>query len=324
MPRPKNQELIVVWLWRIFYRIYRLCNPVELSALNTLTNLFRFIVFRNVFIAACAACMMLETHWFFNIPLEISPLLLFVFFATFFEYNLHVIANRLTVLKPMESLKYLFSPSVSVTLRGCIISGLIGTVITFFMLDPLLMAGVVISGVITLSYSMPLIKKGGKLVRMREITYLKVFTVALGWTLITVIVPLLHYFHTISTEALMILVLRRFLFIYAITIPFEIRDMERERKFGNINLPMLYGVKAMKIVGLIILLMFCILSAVHEKYFSFDLTGRKTFFIPLMISAMAAGWLIVFASDKKTNWYFKFWTDGTMILQFLLLLLFNQ
>jgi 4-hydroxybenzoate polyprenyltransferase len=268
--------------------------------------------------------MLLETHWFFNIPLEISPLLLFVFFATFFEYNLHVIANRLTVLRPMESLKHLFSPSVSVTLRTCIIIGCICTVITFFMLDPLLMAGVVISGVITLSYSMPLIKRRGKLVRMREITYLKVFTVALGWTLITVMVPLLDYLHTISTEALTILFLRRFLFIYAITIPFEIRDMERERRFGNINLPMLYGVKVMKVVGIIILLLFCILSAVHEKYFLFDFAGRKTFFIPLMLSAIAAGWLIVFASDKKTNWYFKFWTDGTMILQFLLLLLFNQ
>lgn len=224
----------------------------------------------------------------------------------------------------MESIRHLFSPSVSATLRYCIIIGFIGTVITFFLLDPLLMAGVVISGTITLSYSMPLIKRGGKLVRMREITYLKVFTVALGWTLITVIVPLLHYIHTISTEALIILILRRFLFIYAITIPFEIRDMERERRFGNVSLPMLYGVKRMKIVGLIILFLFCILSAVHEKYFMFDLASRKEIFIPLMISALAAGWLILFASDKKTNWYFKFWTDGTMILQFLLLLLFNK
>ena len=292
--------------------------------MDTITNFFRFIVFRNVFIAACAACMLLESLWFFNIPLTITPLLLFVFFATFFEYNLHVIAGRLTILKPMESIRHIFSPSVSATLRFCIIFGFISTVITFFMLDGLLMAGVVISGIITLSYSMPLIRKGGKLVRMREITYLKVFTVALGWTLITVIVPLLHYLHTISSEALMILVLRRFLFIYAITIPFEIRDMERERRFGNVSLPMVYGVKVMKAVGIIILLLFCILSAVHEKYFLFDLAGRKTFFIPLMLSAIAASWLVIFASDKKTNWYFKFWTDGTMILQFLLLLLFSQ
>jgi len=171
---------------------------------------------------------------------------------------------------------------------------------------------------------MPLIRKGGKLVRMREFTYLKVFTVALGWTLITVVVPLLPFLHSISTEALLIIFLRRFLFIYAITIPFEIRDMERERRFGNISLPMLYGVKVMKVTGIIILLLFCILSAVHEKYFLFDLAGRKTFFLPLLISAMAASWLVVFASDTKSNWYFKFWTDGTMILQFLLLLLFNK
>jgi hypothetical protein len=268
--------------------------------------------------------MVLESLWFFNIPLSISPLVLFVFFATFFEYNLHVIAGRLTILKPLDSFRHLFSPSVSITLRTCIITGFIGTVITFFLLDKLLMIGVVVSGIITLSYSMPLIRKGGKLVRMREITYLKVFTVALGWTLITVVVPLLPFLHSISTEALLIIFLRRFLFIYAITIPFEIRDMERERRFGNISLPMVYGVKVMKIVGLIILFLFCILSAVHEKYFLFDLSGRKTFFFPLMISAIAAAFLVAFASDRKSNWYFKFWTDGTMILQFLLLLLFNK
>ncbi|CAN5496639.1 hypothetical protein BH11BAC1_BH11BAC1_10010 [soil metagenome] len=186
------------------------------------------------------------------------------------------------------------------------------------------MAGFIISGVLTLSYTLPMIRQKGKLIRMREITYLKVFTVALGWTLITVVVPLLPILQNISKEELTIIMLRRFLFIYAITIPFEIRDMERERKFGNISLPMIYGVRMMKVVGIAMLLLFCMLCAFQEKYFLFDLAARKSILLPLLISAVAAGILILNASDKKTNWYFKFWTDGTMILQFLLLLLFDQ
>ena len=291
---------------------------------DVFNKIFRFIVFRNVFIASCAACMVWETQWFFGIPLQLSPLLLFVFSATFFEYNLHVVAGRMSMFKPGESARYLFSSGVSVTLRLCIITGFVATLVTFLMLGKLLMIGFIVSGLLTLSYSLPLIRKKGKFIRIREITYMKVFTVALGWTLITVAVPLLPIMDHISKEEFIIILLRRFLFIYAITIPFEIRDMERERRFGNVSLPMIYGVKIMKGVGIFILLLFGILCAVHEKYFLFELAGRKTFFLPFVISAIAAAFLILFASDKKNNWYFKFWTDGTMILQFLLLLLFNQ
>ncbi|MEO8087859.1 MAG: hypothetical protein ABI763_13630 [Bacteroidota bacterium] len=287
-------------------------------------NFLRFIVFRNVFIACCAACMVWETQWFFRIPMQFSGLLIFIFSATFFEYNLHVIGGRISIFHPLESLKIINGPGTSTTLRLCIFTGFIFTTITFFLLDKIMMAGFIISGLLTLSYTLPMIRQKGKFIRVREITYLKVFTVALGWTLITVVVPLLPILQNISKQELTIIMLRRFLFIYAITIPFEIRDMERERKFGNISLPMIYGVRMMKIVGIVMLLLFCMLCAFQEKYFLFDLTARKSILLPLLISAVAAAILILNASDKKTNWYFKFWTDGTMILQFLLLLLFDQ
>lgn len=203
-------------------------------------------------------------------------------------------------------------------------TGLAGSLVTFAFLEKEWITGFLIAGLLTLSYSLPMIRRKGQFVRMREITYLKVFTVAAGWTFITVLIPLLPVHENTSGEEMIIILLRRFLFIYAITIPFEIRDMERERKFGNISLPMIYGVRKMKAVGIIMLVLFCILSAVQEKYFLFDIASRKHIFIPLLFSATTAAILIVNASDKKTNWYFKFWTDGTMILQFLLLLLFSQ
>ncbi len=267
--------------------------------------------------------MVWETQWFFAIPIILSPMVAFVFVATFFEYNLHVIAGRLSLVHPGESIRHLFSASVSPTLRFNIIAGFLGTLATFFMLEKIQMAGFVVAGLLTLSYSLPVIRRNGKLIRLREITYLKVFTVALGWTITTVVIPLLPIFQNLSGVELTVICLRRFLFIYAITIPFEIRDMERERRFGNVSLPMVYGVKAMKAVGIAMLILFSLLSAIHEKYFLFELAGRKSLFYPLLGSAAAAGFLVLAASDKKTNWYFKFWTDGTMILQFLLLLLFN-
>ncbi len=291
---------------------------------DVVQKIFRFIVFRNVFIAICAVFMVWETQWFLGIPLQITPLILFVFFATFFEYNLHIIAGRFSFIHPLESLSHLFSPEVSPTLKFCIVSGFLGCVATFFMLEKLMMAGFIISGLITLSYSLPMVKRNGKFIRLREFTYLKVFTVAMGWTLITVAVPLLPYLQTFSKPELALILIRRFLFIFAITIPFEIRDMERERKFGNTSLPMLFGIRAMKSAGILMLVLFCLLCGLQEKFLLYDVASGKTFFYPFTLSAIAAAYLILNASDKKSKWYFKFWTDGTMILQFLLLLLFNH
>ena len=286
-------------------------------------DLLRFIVFRNVFIGLCAVSMVWVTNWFFNLPLRVDALVLFVFFATFFEYNLHAVAWRVTLSKPFDFINQLYSPSVSPVLRGCILAGFTGSLITFVLLPAAMMLAFFIAGVLTLAYSIPLIKRNQGFIRVREITYMKVFTVALGWSLVTVLIPILPILSGVSMNELVVIFLRRFLFIYAITIPFEIRDMERERRFGNRSLPMIYGVNRMKSVGIMILLMFCLLSAIHEKYFLFELDSRTSIFYPLLCSALAAAFLVLFASEKRNNWYYKFWTDGTMILQLVLLLLFN-
>jgi len=289
-----------------------------------LKGLARFLVFRNVFIGLCAAAMTLETKWFFSLSLRPDPLLVFIFFATFFEYNLHAVGGRFSPSKPFQSFTRLHESGIPFTIRICILVGFVGSAASFFFLSVSEMLFFLFVGAFTLAYSLPVIKRGSRYVRVREITYLKVFTVALGWSLVTVIVPLFSELSALSKWEVAMIFLRRFLFIYAITIPFEIRDMERERRFGNVSLPMIYGVKPMKQVGIVMLTAFCILCAIHEKNFAFVLGSRQAIFFPLAISALAAGWLIIQASDKKTNWYFKFWTDGTMILQFLLLLLFND
>jgi hypothetical protein len=289
-----------------------------------LRSLLRFFVFRNVWIALCALSMLEETRWFFGVQIKFDALSIFIFSATFFEYNLHALGGKINPWKPFIVLKYLFSNEVKTVLRWCIIVGFAGSVIPLFFLDKKIIAALVVLGLFTLAYSLPLVKRKATFVRIREITYLKVFAVAFVWSFVTVIIPMMEFVQSFSFAEVFIIFLRRFFFVFAITIPFEIRDMEREKQVGNISLPMIYGVKAMKIIGLIFIFLFFILSAVHEEYFSFVIDGRKNIFLPLALSGIAAAVSILFASDKRTNWYFKFWTDGTMPLQFILLLLFNH
>jgi 4-hydroxybenzoate polyprenyltransferase len=287
-------------------------------------SLARFIVFRNVWIAICAVSMLEETRWFFGAPVRPDALAWFIFFATFFEYNLHSFGGKFNLWHPMVIVKYLMGSNVKKVLRICVIVGFAGTVVFFFLLPLKIMMVMALFALFTIAYTLPLIKKEKKFVRLREITYLKIFTVAFVWSFVTVIVPILDFAGKVSVTEVFIIFIRRFLFIYAITIPFEIRDVEREKLFGNVSLPMIYGIKKIKTIGMVFIALFILLCALHEKYFGFVLDKRLNIFVPLALSGIAAGFLILFASNKKSNWYFKFWTDGTMILQFILLLIFNR
>jgi 4-hydroxybenzoate polyprenyltransferase len=291
---------------------------------NVIRNIARFFVFRNVWIALCAVSMLEETRWFFGEPVEVDALAIFIFFSTFFEYNLHTFSGKFSPWKPLNIVQHLFSSEVKKVLRACIVIGFAGSLASLFFLELKVLMAIGLLAIFTIGYSLPLMKKQGKFIRLREITYLKIFTVAFVWSFVTVIVPMLEFSQTVSFTEIFIIFIRRFLFIYAITIPFEIRDMEREKLFGNISLPMIYGVKTIKVIGIVFIIVFILLCGLHEKYFAFVLDERNNIFLPLALSGVAAGFLIVYASSERPNWYFKFWTDGTMILQFILLILFNQ
>jgi 4-hydroxybenzoate polyprenyltransferase len=118
-----------------------------------------------------------------------------------------------------------------------------------------------------------------------------------------------------------LLFFERFLFIYAITIPFEIRDRQKEQAIGNRTIPLLYGVKKSKMLGYVLLILFCILCLIRECIYDHASEDIIKHFAALALSALTAALLIYKTNDNRSRWYYKFLIDGTMIEQFLLLIL---
>ena len=84
----------------------------------------------------------------------------------------------------------------------------------------------------------------------RDVPLLKIFIIAFSWTYLTIIIPVIV--HNISFDSNLILnIIVRFLFVLAITIPFDIRDLKFDKV---ITLPKYLGVKKSKILAYIILL----------------------------------------------------------------------
>ena len=161
---------------------------------------------------------------------------------------------------------------------------------------------------VSILYSLPVIPYGGKRIPLRDVPFLKVFLVALVWSALTVALPLLVSGESLSSSYNLLLLLRRFLFIFALTLLFDIRDSRKDRLAGTVTFPGRFGSVFTKALSGAALLVFTILVFISE-------TGSV---LPaLALSAVAAGLVVYYAEEDRSDYYFAVLADGMMLLQFL-------
>ena len=102
--------------------------------------------------------------------------------------------------------------------------------------------------VLTFLYALPILPNHKSL---RYTSGAKVSAVALCWTLVTVFAPVLAYESSFTTESIWIGI-ERFFFVFALTIPFEIRDLKTDDHSLS-TLPKRWGILRAKQVGYILL-----------------------------------------------------------------------
>lgn len=280
-----------------------------------------FFLLTYFFIASASACLVLTTYFLLDRAVKINALTAFVFFSTLLFYNFHRVSSYFDgdsfspagITKQLKEFSTLTKSMLAISTVGIIISAALMQVKTLLIVVPL--------GLITFSYSVPLLKLKGRKKRLREIFLIKIISLAFTWSLITVTLPMVDTGVSVFSSSSLFLFTERFLFMFAICIPFEIRDLEQEKKWGNMTLPQRIGITWSKIAGLQALLMFLILV-----YIQFGNAGGSKTFVTLSqgITAIVAALLLVFTNQTRSNYYFRIFVDGTMQLQFILLLLFNH
>jgi 4-hydroxybenzoate polyprenyltransferase len=110
--------------------------------------------------------------------------------------------------------------------------------------------------------------------------------------------------------------LSRFLFIFAICIPFDIRDV----KYDNIKLktiPIVFGVSRSKLISFISLLFVIIISTF--QYWNNKLSIG--FFVAISLSCIVSSIFIEKSNGKKSDFYFSFWVESLSILLYLFLVI---
>lgn len=287
---------------------------------KTLLSAFDFLLFSNLFMALCAVAQSLVTfHLIDTKPIHTVTGLLFS--ATLGIYNFSILLSKPKhpEKSPYRRVRWFFA-HYRLMVTFTMIS-LLALIPLFFLLSMESRILLIFLSVLSFCYSLPLFTVGEHKFGLRNIPGLKPFLITLVWTLSCVLLPIFEaqdmHLADISTRDTTILVAKRFLLIGALTVPFDIRDLFQDRQYGLKTIAVSWGEKNAYLFCQILLAGYIVLL------FMFRNNGFNVDFFALAITAVLMGWLIFRSKWEKNEYYYFFYLDGILVLQYIMLAVFT-
>ncbi len=263
-----------------------------------------FIVYSNLFIALCCAALTLQTVFIFDLTFNKSfDFVIINFTATFCLYNLQRI---------YYSSKYEDSPKYCwyIKNRRLIFTLIILTLILsfnflwhFFILNQTHLLIYSSLSIISILYFLPPIQ-------LKKYGIFKPFLIGSVFVFIAILIPLNF---KLSTQ-IIFYTIAQWVFITALCVLFDVRDMEADKEKKINTIPILVGIKNTKII---VISLFCIYLV-----FSLILKNNELIFSALFIFCLSIV-IILACNVKRNNYFYLLVVDGLILLQFILLIVYN-
>lgn len=287
--------------------------------MKLLIPIFRPIIYSNLFVSLCAVAITHLTFLLLNLSPQkgVIPILTFIFCSTYFTYNLQRIVrlqnNKLSEKVIGKRLKWIKNNQLFLLITS-IISGIISFVSLFYIS----IEGISIiipSAILSTIYVLPTIPFKGKIIELRQFPFLKIFIVSIVWSLVTVALPYINYygFNNLNNIDFILSMCKRFLFIFAITLPFDIRDLNFDNTSNIKTIPSLIGVRSTILLSEIILGLFIGLFFVqhHLQLLNTDQL------IGLLASTIITMLIISRSSEKRSELFYSGLIESTMLLLYI-------
>ena len=286
-----------------------------------LLPVFDFLLYSNIFMALCAVAQGLVTFYLIDSKPDFTVIwLLFTATTGIYSFSILITKPKQPEKSPYERVRCFFRHyKLMVTITFVALLSLIPL---FFLISIESRILMVFLAIISFFYSIPIFTIGDQKFGLRNIPGLKQFLITLVWTMSTVLLPILeaqeHHLTTISMRDTTILIAERFLFIAALTIPFDIRDLFEDKKSGLKTVPVVWGEKNAYLFCQGLLICYVILLLLFRN------NGFNADFWASTITVILAGWLIFKSKWEKNEYYYFFYMDGILILQYIVLLAVNK
>lgn len=266
-----------------------------------LRSIFDFYIQSSIHVALAVTSLAVITVFQYGFVPEPS-LLLFILFGAIVGYNFVKYAG-VSNLHNLEITKNILLIRIFTVICA-------GGMIYFGRLLPMdvLLTAAVFGG-LTLLYAIPFYKS----MNLRSLSGAKIYIIALVWMGVAVLVPMEYHNIGLNTKAIYQCA-EIFLFVIALTLPFEIRDLKYDDSaLGTI--PQKLGLKKAKWLATGFLLI-ATTFAILQNYMSDS--G-----LPITISIFMLTAVALWGSKKDQGTYYAaFWVEGIPILWLVLLLSF--
>ena len=275
-------------------------------------KLGEFVLFSSIFIAICAVSLCIETNLLLRLPLNTFSFYCFVFGATLVQYNLHYLVKTTAV---ENSQRLAWSSKNKIIHRVLLFAGV--ALILFSFLSFRLHHFIILAILATVAflYSFPVIPFLKKK-RIKDYGFLKIITLALLWTLVTVWFPVNNFLF--EKNIFVFVFFKRFVFMFMLCLLFDIRDIEIDRKENITTLAVFLGKKKSYLLAYNFLIFFVILS--FFQFFYFD---DKSVLIAMLLSAAATFFTVELTKKINSDFVYLLGIDGMMLLQAILVYLLS-
>lgn len=257
-----------------------------------------FLINSNIFVSFCVLSLALSSEFILGYSnLKVAQ---FVFFATILTYNFQRIVRVRRLEKHPKSdwiQEHEFLIYVIMIIAASI------SLYRFLDFKTSTKIAIIFSGVLSFLYPFWL----------RKIPFSKIFIIALVWTISTMLLLILENNIIVNSNITLHLFVR-FLFVVAICIPFDIRDLKIDSKKLK-TIPIIFGVAKAKLICF-----FSLFSIIIISIFQFlNDNSRVHFLIAIILSCIVSLILINKSDEKQNDFFFSLWIESLSIFLYLFL-----
>ncbi len=274
----------------------------------------RLLLFTNLWISLAAGLVTADSYVRLGHAPRAFPVPLLVFFATLVVYNLDRLVHGADEDAVDRSDRHRW---VARHRRGLFVltaAAALGVASCLAAVSWTLALVLVPLGAVSLAYVLPVVMRRGRAgpMRLKEVPGLKIFVIAATWAAATVVLPAFEVHAPVGSAAGV--AAERFLFVFAICLPFDVRDLDRDRAMGIRTLPAILGLPATRILGVVTLAGAAALAAGH-----YGLAASSPTWPLVATDALALG-LVAAMTPSRGDLYYSLLLDGTLVVQALAVL----
>ena len=255
-----------------------------------LKKIIEFIVFSNVWISLGAIGIALSTYFYTESEVDILVIIL-VFFSTLFGYSLQNISQR--EIHNHRSNQIIWSQSNNKLIKGIVfVSFLISVFLSFYIMNIYLIILSIPFFALVFFYRNSFSNK----LHIRNIPFFKILIISFCWSWTCCALPQLVSSTNFNWNITFII----FIYVFAITIPFDIRDMTIDKK-KIYTIPQFAGTRVAFIISQLSILCLFFFALYHFNYL-------------LCLFMIMTNLVLIPCLKIKSEFYYLFVLDGLLVI----------